>query len=78
MNLAASYSPPLHRSGHHLGEGQEVLVPFAAAEVDAEPDRIERGIGDPAVGDACLAAPGGKLGMSSAIFPNSPRIHRCR
>ena len=49
VNGAISNSAAVQRAGHHVGEVVEILLPFAAAEIDAE-----------AIGlDACSSMPGG-------------------
>ena len=56
-NFLSENSPPARGGGHHPREAVEILLPFAGAQVDAEPRRVDACPSTPESRIACLAAP---------------------
>ena len=74
MNFAtSSFSPPLEAGHHHVGEAVEVLLPLAAAHVDAEAGRVVdahlRQVLEARVGHRLLGGADGEMRVPPLKFP---------
>ena len=57
----------LRAADHHLREAVEILLPFAAAEIDAEAGRIVDAAVDARIRHRLLGGAGGELRVSPAV-----------
>ena len=60
---------PVDGLHHHGREGVEILLAFAAAEVNPEPGGIVEAVGETGIGHRPHGSAGSKLGVAAAVFP---------
>ena len=78
VNWARSSSLPCRASGHHAGEAIEILLTFAAAQVDAKPGGVDAADRDARVVDglAWRRRRRSRCAGRDASTPRGPRRHR--
>ena len=78
MNLATSSLSPSSAAAIILREAIEILLPFAAAQIDAEPRGIELGVQHARVVHRLLGGAGGELACAGRGTSNARRLRRPR